>query len=62
VAETTGAELVLVTRGKAVNDKMNTDYPHLGKVAKRYIRSASGWAAGTIAGERASLGKQIANE
>jgi hypothetical protein len=55
VAETTGAELVLANREDAVDDEIAKDYPRLRKAQSRYIRSASGWSAGSAAGERANL-------
>lgn len=59
VAETTGAELVLVSRKNAVEDEFNKQNPNLRSGQTRYIRSASGWSAGTQAGQRANLGHPL---
>lgn len=62
VAETTGAALVLVSRENAVNDEIAKNHGELRSVnTRRYVRSMSGWAAGTDAGERANLGHPIQN-
>jgi hypothetical protein len=53
----TGAELVLVNRAKDAETALHDNYKHITRGAGIVANSASGWAAGTMAGERANLGR-----
>ena len=57
VAETTGADLVLVSRSKRVEEALGDFFPRLGTGrASRMHGSAAGHAAGRAAGQSANLG------
>lgn len=57
LAETTGAELVLVKRSEDVQEAVTEEYPSLRIVrSSRSVRSMSGYSAGLAAGEKANLG------
>jgi len=59
-SESTGAELVLVSRKEMVNEEMARKFPKLGR-ARETLGSHVGRAAGFAAGRNAATGGQIGN-